>query len=450
MVKILLILTTLLPAALEMERAVLGAMLVERNAVPQGLSILSKEHFSNTRHSYVFEAISYLASNEQPVDILTVKERLQAQKRLGSDGMALLIELTNVVVSAANIESHARAIQEKYLERKMIELGEGYSRKVQSGEYDPIALSQSLVKDATQLQNIFIQKKFRPNHIVVAEAIKELEKVRNSEDKLLGNPTGLREYDRVTAGRKKGNLSIVAARPGMGKTSFALQEAHFKAQLGMPVAFFSMEMPHKQLLVRLASISSGVSREYFIKKKCSESDALKFIKEAGEISDNLLIDDTAALTITQLKSRAMLMKQEYGIEEVYVDYLQLMSGVGRIRENVIGEISRGLKSLAKDLDVPVIALSQLSRAVEDNTHCKPKLSNLRESGAIEQDADDVTFLYRPEYYKYNETEYQGNIISSRGICELIIEKNRDGACTTVVVEFKDYCTSFSDYENSPF
>ncbi|MCQ2284486.1 MAG: replicative DNA helicase [Bacteroidales bacterium] len=444
------------PQAIEFEEAVLGALMMDSETVSDVLGILTDKMFYVEANQHIFEAIQKLFIAEQPIDLLTVTNQLRKDKVLESvGGASYLASLTNRVSSSANIQYHARVVMEKYVVRELIK----NCNSIITDAYDEsLDVLELLDKSESKIFNIIEQNFHRdskPLHQVVMKAINELSELRSNSDEIQGVPSGIRAIDAKTGGWQPSDLIILAARPGMGKTSFVLSVARNAAiDNNRPVAFFSLEMSATQLVHRLFSIESGINAEKIAKGTLSDEEWIKLMDSVGKLeSSNLIIDDTPALSIFDLRAKCRRLKHQHNIQMIIIDYLQLMTGTNENnktgnREQEISHISRSLKALAKDLNVPVIALSQLSRAVENRANSKrPQLSDLRESGSIEQDADMVLFIYRPEYYKLDTFE---DDTPSAGLAEINFEKNRHGSPGPVRVRFQAQYTKFSDIEDGYF
>lgn len=436
------------PQALDLEEAVLGALLLEKDAFTKVYDTLTSASFYNTANQQIYSAIASLFAKSSAIDILTVTAELRRSGTLESVGGAYYItNLTNRVVSGANIVEHAQIVVEKYIQRETIRI----CTETIVNAYDDTNDIFDLVE--THQAQIFetVKNAYGKTEIHISEAVKDriIEYGKKQNDGLTGIGTGFENLDKFTGGWQKQDLIILAARPAMGKTALAIETAKYAATMhNYPVGIFSLEMSTGQLTDRLISSESGVFQDKIKKRELSEYDWQQIYNGITKlVNSNIYIDDTAGISINSLRSKAIRMKERYGIELLVVDYLQLMNGAGEKngnREQEIGRISRGLKMIAKDLDIPVIALSQLSRAVESRPglHGKrPMLSDLRESGSIEQDADQVIFLYRPEYYGIDEDELGE---STAGVCELIFGKNRNGVCDIVPMKFNGALMKFSD------
>lgn len=443
------------PNALPLERAVLGALMLDKEAIMVVLDLLQAESFYSDAHQAIYKAMIRLLHRSQPIDLLTVTEELKNTGELEIAGKpSYLVELTNNVASAANIEYHARLIVQKSAAREVIR----FSTKAIARAYDDTTDILDLIGDVTENVGDLVDGFSKKSAVRVADAlpkfIKKLEEVSKSEAKgLTGVPTGFTDLDRITAGWQPSDLIILAARPGMGKTALALALAKNAAMdFGKGVAFFSLEMSINQLVGRLVSLEAEISGTKLRTGELEDYEWTQLnvaIEKMGEVP--IFIDDTAGINIFELRAKCRRLKMQHDIQMVVVDYLQLMSGGSNFkgnREQEISSISRGLKGLAKELDVPVIALSQLSRAVETRGGMKrPMLSDLRESGSIEQDSDIVGFIYRPEYYQILEDE-EGQ--SLKGIGEVIIAKHRNGALGTIKLKFIDKFAKYTDLDDMGF
>ena len=444
------------PQAIQLEEAVLGALMLDKDALAIVLDILRSDSFYVEGHKMIFKAMLRLFERSQPIDLLTVMEELKKSGDLETaGGPAYLSELTNRVASAANIEYHARIIAQKFIQRELIRV----STQIIRDAYEDTTDVFQLLDDAEQgLFSIAQQNMSRGYDSMAAlsnKLLKQIEDLKNREDGLTGIPSGFTELDRLTSGFQRSDLIIVAARPGMGKTAFTLSLAKNAAYLfGKAVAFFSLEMSSVQLATRVISQDAEISGSKMRNGQLENYEHQQLLSSIERLSEiPIFIDDTPGINIFELRAKCRRMKMQHDIDLIIIDYLQLMSGgkeggKGGNREQEISSISRALKGLAKELDVPVIALSQLSRAVEMRGGTKrPQLSDLRESGAIEQDADIVSFIYRPEYYDILEDE-EGQ--SLKGVAEVIIAKHRNGALKTVKLKFTDQFARFSDLDDTDF
>jgi replicative DNA helicase len=439
------------PQATELEEAVLGALMLEKEALNDVIEILRLESFYKEEHKHIYEAILSLFKKSEPVDLLTVVSEMRKLGTLeAAGGSAYIAQLTTRVNSSANVVFHARVVAEQAIKRELISVA---SEILKDGYEDTSDVFQLLDRTQQQLFEISetnIRKNYENMQSVMSQAFIELEKRKNHKDGLTGVPTGFMALDRITSGWQKSDLIILAARPAMGKTAFVLSALRNAAVMfKKPMAIFSLEMSSIQLVNRLISAEAELESEKLKTGKLAEYEWEQIVHKTAALTEApIFIDDTPAISILELRAKCRRLKAQHDIQCVIIDYLQLMSGdTGKgsgNREQEIASISRALKQLAKELNIPVIALSQLSRAVETRGgDKKPQLSDLRESGSIEQDADMVLFLYRPEYYQITQDE-NGN--STLGTGEVIIAKHRNGALDTVRLKFVGKFTKFSDLD----
>ena len=430
------------PQSLELEEAVLGGMLIDKRGVDEVIDILSEEVFYAPAHQKIYAAIDKLFKDAKAIDILTVREQLLEDgtlKEIG--GTDYLIGLTQKVSSSANIQEYARYIKGKYIKRRLIKM----SNEVIEDAYNDEVVARNLLDEAEGKLFSISQGNTRTSesaHDLVLQAIKKIEELHNRKEEFSGVPSGFTQIDELTAGWQSTDLIIVAARPAMGKTAFTLSMArNIAVDSKIPVAFFSLEMSSIQLITRLISSETGISSDKLRTGKLTEADFERLTHKTQSLLEApLYIDDTPSLSIFDLRAKARKMVSQHKVKIIFIDYLQLMTantsgkGVGN-REQEISTISRNLKALAKELDLPIIALSQLSRNVESRLgHKRPQLSDLRESGAIEQDADIVTFLYRPEYYKL-DTWDDAEATSTANQAEFIVAKHRNGGLDNIRLQF---------------
>ena len=442
------------PQAIELEEAVLGAMLIDKKGVDEVIDLLEPEAFYKSSHKNIFESIFRLFQNSQPIDLLTVSADLRKNGKLESiGGDYYLVHLTQKVASSAHIEFHARIILQKYIQRSLIRISNEIiesSYKESVDVFDLLDEAESKLYDVAQ-GNIKKSSYTAQNLVMLAK--KKIEEIAN-KDGLSGVASGFEKLDLLTSGWQPSDLIIIAARPGMGKTALTLSMArNMTVTKQTPVAFFSLEMSSVQLITRLISSETGLSSEKLRTGKLADHEWKQLNVKVGDLEKApLFIDDTPALSIFDLRAKARRLASQHDIKLIIVDYLQLMtagttSKAGN-REQEISTISRNLKSLAKELDIPVIALSQLSRAVETRGGTKrPQLSDLRESGAIEQDADIVSFIYRPEYYGIEEWDDEEHS-SSIGQAELIIAKHRNGGLDNIRMKFIANLGKFEDLQSN--
>jgi len=437
------------PQALDLEEAVLGAVMIETKAVNEVIDMLRPEMFYKKSHQLIFKAVQNLFNKSEAIDMLTVTNELKSKGELEIIGGPYVIaQLTNKVASAANINFHARIIAQKYIQRKLISISSEIIKDAYEDTTDVFDLLDKAEQNLFEVSENNLRKGTEEMSGLIRLAKKQIEKAGESESGLSGVPSGFSDVDRLTSGWQKSDLIILAARPGMGKTAFVLTMArNISVEFKRPVALFSLEMSATQLVTRLIASESEITQDKLRKGNLNEREWEQLNSKISTLTDApLFIDDTPSLSVFELRAKCRRLKQQHNIELIIVDYLQLMTsnieGKGN-REQEISNISRSLKALAKELNVPVICLSQLSRAVETRGgNKKPILSDLRESGAIEQDADMVSFIYRPSYYKLNQDE-EGNAISE-DYAELIIAKNRNGALKDIKLRFIDRFAKFTN------
>ena len=443
------------PQARDLEEAVLGALMLEKYAPEKVASYLKAEAFYVDAHQLIYGAVISLFTLGHPVDILTVTEQLRKDGTLESAGGAYYItSLTNKISSAANIEYHAHIVIQKSIQRQLITVAGEIGEKAFEETSDAFELLDQSEKQLFEIKNSTMTKNYDEVSDLIAKAIKDIEESTADGEGLTGIPTGFTELDRMTSGWQKSDLIILAARPGMGETAFVLSMARNAAVLAnKSVAIFSLEMSSMQLVKRLIASEAELSSEKIRSGKLEEHEWQQLHTKISTIEDaKLFIDDTPALSVLELKAKARRLKSNRQLDMIIIDYLQLMraeegnKNAGN-REQEISYISRSLKGLAKELDIPIIALAQLSRAVEQRQDKRPVLSDLRESGSIEQDADLVTFIFRPEYYGITQDE-EGN--DNTGLTEIIIRKHRNGSPGTVNLKFVKHFGKFTDWGYSDY
>jgi replicative DNA helicase len=443
------------PQAVDLEEAVLGAMMLEKDAVNDVIDILKPESFYKEQHQKIYAAIQDLFQRSEPIDILTVTTELKKRGELEFVGGPFYItSLTNRIASSANAEFYARIISQKHIQRELIRISSKTIQRAYDETTDVFDLLDEAEKDLFTVAEGNIRKNFMQMKDIMHEALQNIENAKNHEDAIVGVPSGFTALDRVTAGWQKSDLIVIAARPGMGKTAFVLAMARNAAvDFNKPVALFSLEMSAVQLVTRLIASETEIEAEKLKRGNLADYEWEQLHSRIGALSKApLFIDDTPALSIFELRAKCRRLKAQHDIQLIIIDYLQLMTTGGEKgsgnREQEISMISRSLKSIAKELNVPVIALSQLSRAVETRSGEKrPQLSDLRESGAIEQDADMVAFIYRPEYYGLTQ-DAAGNSVA--GLAYIIIAKHRNGGLEDVPLRFIDKLAKFMDVDNNPF
>ncbi len=443
------------PQAIEVEEAILGALMLEKDALTNVIEILRPESFYKDSNRVIFEAIVQLFNNSEPVDIKTVVHQLRKNGQLDLVGGAYYVsELTAKVNSAANIEYHARIVAEQSIKRELIRISSEIQHDAYEDTIDVFKLLDRSEQSLFDVSESHIRKNYDKMSSLLHQAIEEIEQKKDRKDGLTGVPTGFTALDRVTSGWQSSDLVIIAARPGMGKTAFVVSAMRNAAvDFNMPVGLFSLEMSSVQLVNRLISAEAELESEKIKRGDLADYEWEQLLHKTSKLSEApIFIDDTPALSILELRAKSRRLVSQHGVRLIIVDYLQLMTGdasknSGGNREQEIASISRALKGIAKELNVPVIALSQLSRAVETRGGDKrPQLSDLRESGSIEQDADMVMFLYRPEYYGMTQDE---NGMPLNGVGEVIIAKHRNGKLENVQLKFIGKFTKFADLETSP-
>lgn len=437
------------PQATDLEEVVLGALMLEKDAVNQVIDILSPDSFYLDKHQKIFAAIKTLFGKSDPIDILTVTNALKLSGELEMVGGAYYIsKLTNRVVSSANIEYHARIIMQKHIQRQLIEISSQMIQEAFEDTTDVLDLLDKAENNLFQISENNLRRSYDTMQDLVGKAIKEIQNAKDADQKLRGVPSGYTALDQITQGWQKSDLIILAARPSMGKTAFALNLARNAAvQFHRPIAFFSLEMSSVQLVTRLISTETSLTADKLRSGDLAEHEWTQLNTLVSPLTEApIYIDDTAQLSIFELRAKCRRLHQQYGIQMIFIDYLQLMTTKGDNRgnrEQEISTISRSLKSLAKELQVPVLALSQLSRSVEQRPGSKkPILSDLRESGAIEQDADMVMFIYRPEYYKNNDETQD----KPKGYTIIDIAKHRNGKLGEVELKFVGQYARFEELD----
>ena len=442
------------PQATELEEAVIGACLIEKDAFAQVVDILKPESFYDTKHRLIFSAIKRLAGENKPVDILTVTEELRRSGDIDQAGGPFYVtELSGKVLSSAHIEYHANIIAQKALARELI----SYSSRIQKSAFDDSQdigeLMQAAEGELFELSRSNMKKDFTQINPVINEAYKLLQKAAANTDGLSGLTSGFDALDAMTSGWQNSDLVIIAARPAMGKTAFVLSMAkNMCVDHKIPVAMFSLEMSNVQLVNRLIVNVCEIPGEKIKSGQLVQYEWAQLDYKIRSLYDApLYVDDTPSLSVFELRTKARRLVKDYGVKIIIIDYLQLMNASGmsyNSRQEEVSTISRSLKGLAKELNIPIIALSQLNRSVEQRVGTndspdskRPQLSDLRESGAIEQDADMVCFIHRPEYYKIYKDQYGNDL---RGLAEIIIAKHRNGAVGDVRLRFKGEFARFAN------
>lgn len=438
------------PQAKEFEEAVLGALMLEKDAYSVVSDILKAESFYETTHQLIYSAIVNLAGKQQPIDMLTVTEELRRAGELEQVGGPMYIaQLTEKVGSSAHIEFHARIIAQKYLARELISFSATVTNKAFDETSDVDDLMQEAESKLFEISQRNVKKDVTQINPVIKEAMDLLQIAANRPEGLSGLQTGFTDLDKITSGWQNSDLIIIAARPAMGKTAFVLSMAkNMAVTYNYPVALFSLEMSNVQLVNRLIVNTCEIRGEKIKNGQLADYEWEQLDYKIKELYDApIFVDDTPSLSVFELRTKARRLAREHGIKIIIIDYLQLMNASGMnfgSREQEVSMISRSLKGLSKELNIPIIALSQLNRGVEGRVGAegkRPQLSDLRESGAIEQDADMVCFIHRPEYYKILEDEKGNSLV---GLAEIIIAKHRNGATGDVRLTFK---SEFARFQN---
>ncbi len=431
------------PQNVEAEQSVLGGILIENEAVNKVMEILTADDFYRDAHSRIFNALISLSERDEPADLITLTNELRKIDQLDSiGGASYLASLIDSVPTAANIEYYAKIVKEKAILRKLIQT----STEIITQSYQDRGDVEGFLDEAERAIFEISEKRVKPSFYsirdIVKESFKTIERLFEKKELVTGVPSGFKELDRLTAGFHASDLIIVAGRPSMGKTALCLNISQYAAiEKRIPVAIFSLEMSKEQLVIRMLCSEAQVEGTRLRTGFLTESDWPKLTLAAGNLSDApIFIDDSAAISVLELRAKARRLKGEHGLGMLIIDYLQLMKGRTRVesRQQEISEISRSLKALAKELNIPVIAVSQLSRKTEERTGNRPQLSDLRESGAIEQDADLILFLYRDEVYNRSEDN------PNKGKAELIIGKQRNGPIGKIDLAFLDKFTTFKE------
>lgn len=441
------------PQSVELEDAVLGALMLEKDAYSMICDILKPESFYEPANQKIYQAICELGMNQQPIDMLTVTQQLRADGTLDEVGGPLHVsELTANVASAAHIVFHARIVAQKYLARQLITFCSEIEEKAFDESYDIDDLLQEAEGSLFQISQGNLKKDFTQINPVINTAIEQIEAAAKRENGLSGLETGFHKLDKLTSGWQNSDLIIIAARPAMGKTAFVLSMAkNMAVEYNIPVAIFSLEMSNLQLVNRLISNVCEIEGSKIKSGRLTQLEWDQLNSRVRKLySAPMYVDDTPSLSIFELRTKARRLVREHNIKIIIIDYLQLMNASGMkfgSREQEVSMISRSLKQLAKELNIPIVALSQLSRKVEDRTdkNNRPQLSDLRESGAIEQDADIVCFIHRPEYYTHSSEDASGRSI--KGKAEFIVAKHRSGAVDDVDLRFVAKYARFQNWED---
>ncbi len=439
------------PQNIEAEQCVLGGILIEAGALLKVIEILEPDDFYKESHAIIYSAIIDLFDRNEPQDLVTVHNELKRRGQLEAVGGAVyLAELTETVPVASNIDYYARIVRDKAILRRLINKSSDMVSMCYEEAEDVDDILEYAESTIFELSQAKIKQSFHRLKDVLKDSIKKVEDLYEKHELITGVPSGFTDLDNLTAGFQPSDLIIVAGRPSMGKTAFALNIAqHAAVDNNIPTAIFSLEMSKEQLALRMLCSEAMVDAHKVRTGFLGREDWPRLINAAGNLSRApLFIDDTPALSVLEMRAKARRLKSDQGIGLVIVDYLQLMQGRSgsERREQEISEISRSLKAMAKELNVPVIALSQLNRKVEDRPNKRPQMSDLRESGAIEQDADVIAFIYRDEVYNRDENNPR------RGKAEIIVAKQRNGPTGTVVLAFVGKYSTFgnlADEEQTP-
>ncbi|MCD7836130.1 MAG: replicative DNA helicase [Lachnospiraceae bacterium] len=434
----------ILPHSDEAEQSVIGSMIIDRDAIVVASELISGDDFYNRQYGILFETMLELNNTGSPVDLITLQNRLR-EKDVPPEVSSLefVRDLITMVPTSANIRYYANIVAEKSTMRKLIRLNEEIANTCYAGNEELTVILEETEKKIFQIVQKRNAEDFMPIRQVVMNAMDRIEAASKNDGYVTGIATGFTDLDYRTAGIQPSDLILIAARPSMGKTAFVLNIAqHVAFKLGLPVAIFSLEMSKEQLINRMFSLESSVDAQKLRTGQLNDNDWERLIESAGVIGrSKLVIDDTPGITVSELRSKCRKLKLEHGLSMIIIDYLQLMSGGSRntdSRQQEISEISRSLKGIARELNVPVLALSQLSRAVEQRPDHRPMLSDLRESGAIEQDADVVMFIYRDDYYNHDTDK--------KGVSEIIVAKQRNGPIGTVELAWLPEYTKFANLE----
>ena len=439
------IIKRILPHSVEAEQSVIGSMIMDSEAITVASGIITGEDFYSRQYGILFDTMIEMNEAGKPIDMVTLQNSLR-EKDVPPElsGLEFVRDLLAMLPTSANVKYYADIVYEKALLRKLIHLNEEIANTCYAGKESLEVILEDTEKRMFQLLQRRESGDFVPIRQVVMNAMDRIESASKNKGSVTGVPTGFTDLDYRTAGLQPSDLVLIAARPSMGKTAFALNIAQYVAfKKNLPVVMFSLEMSKEQLVNRMFSLESSVDAQKLRTGQLNDQDWERLIESAGVIGKSkLVIDDTPGISVSELRSKCRKLKLEHGISMVIIDYLQLMSGSGRTdsRQQEISDISRALKSIARELNVPVVALSQLSRAVEQRPDHRPMLSDLRESGAIEQDADVVMFIYRDDYYNHDTDR--------KGVSEIIIAKQRNGPIGTVELAWLPEYTKFANLERA--
>lgn len=433
-----------LPAAIEIEKKLLSAMMLKNGeAIPKVTNLITADDFYREENRIIFRAMLAVYNSDTPPDVLLIEEELIRTDEIGRVNRQYLFSLIDLEFSTARAEAYANTIRTKSILRRLINAGLEIADEAGDERKDVEDVLEDAERKVLAVTSQNNQTGFEKLSAVLQRTLERIQHIHNNPGTVVGVTTGIHDIDKVTNGLQRSDLILLAARPSMGKTALALNIAANAAREKKVVALFSLEMSKTQLGNRLMSTWSGINSQYLNTGVFSDDDMKSLLRALDDLSPlKLFIDDTAGISLLELRSKARRLRHEHGLDLVVIDYLQLMQG-GRVRlteqnrQQEISEISRNLKALARELDVPILALSQLSRQVEMRADKKPQLSDLRESGSLEQDADIVMFLYRDEYYNRDDAE-------NKNIAELIFAKNRNGPTTSVHLQFNKEIMRFGD------
>ena len=432
------------PQSIEAEKSVLGSMMIDKNVIAQAVEILSAEDFYRDAHKYIFKSIVEMYQRDEPIDEITLLEHLKSTDRLEkSGGISYITEIGSSVLTTANVKSYIKIVEDKATLRKLIDSSTKIIESCYNNQDDVekvIDVAEQKIFDLAERKS---SSDFEPLSDILERGFEQIETLFNNKGEVTGVGSGFKDLDDLTSGFQKGDMILIAARPSMGKTTFALNIAeHAALREGKSVVIFSLEMSKEQLAYKLLCSEANVDMLKLRTGNLEDKDWENIARASGPLSSaKIYIDDTAGVSIMEMRSKCRRLKIEYGIDLILIDYLQLMSGSGEeSRQQEVSEISRNIKAIAKEMQCPVIALSQLSRAPEQRADHRPMLSDLRESGSIEQDADLVMFLYRDEYYN-KETE-------EKNVAECIIAKQRNGPVGNIKLAWIGQFSKFGNLEHN--
>ncbi|MBQ3440830.1 replicative DNA helicase [Candidatus Saccharibacteria bacterium] len=424
------------PQDLVAEKSLLGAVMIDENILPEILTIIKPADFYEERHGKIFKAMSNLYDSHRPIDLLTLTNELKSLKLMKEiGGASYLTELSNFVPAASHAKAYAEIVEKNATRRRLIKAGTEIANKAYSDDAEVTELIGKAEQELFEVSDKIVKSDYKKMGDLLDDAFNRIEDLHNNKGALRGLKTGFRDIDKKTAGLQKGDLVIIGARPAMGKTTFAQNLAYNVASINnRGVLFFSMEMAANEIIDRMISDVSGVGNWGIRTGNLSDEEFAKIGEAMGEMAEiPIYIDDTSSMTIMELRNKVRRAAHDHDIGVVIIDYLQLLDGSDKYkgqRVQEVSEVSRGLKILARELSIPVIALAQLSRNVTGRENPRPILSDLRDSGSIEQDADLVMFLHRPDYYKQNDDNYEETHIT-----EVIIAKHRHGETGRVDLYF---------------